>query len=122
MQTQKTTEDYLEAMLMMKEKNGYIRSIDVAEHMGVTKPSVSYTVKRLRENGFLTMADDGEITLTPSGMKIASDTYGRHKLLTGCLIKLGVDELTAAEDACKIEHDVSEQTFQAIKKHVDSHK
>lgn len=117
MKIQKAAEDYLEAMLMMKEKHGYIRSIDVAEQLRVTKPSVSYTTKRLRENGYITMDKEGLITLTDSGMEIASRMYERHKLLTALFIYLGVDEKTAREDACKVEHDVSEKTFDAIRRH-----
>lgn len=117
MKIQKAAEDYLEAMLMMKEKHGFIRSIDVAEQMGVTKPSVSYTTKRLRENGYITMDKEGLITLTDSGMEIASRIYQRHKLLTAFFTFLGVDEKTAREDACKVEHDLSEKTFDAICRH-----
>jgi len=113
----KASEDYLEAMLMMKEKHGFIRSIDIADKLGVTKPSVTYTTKRLRENGYITMDKDGLITLTDSGMEIAARIYERHKLLTEFLVRLGVDEKTACEDACKIEHDVSEKTFDAICHH-----
>lgn len=120
MKIQKAAEDYLEAMLMMKEKHGFIRSIDVAEQLGVTKPSVSYTTKRLRENGYITMDKDGLITLTDSGMEIASRMYERHKLLTEFFLFLGVDEKTAREDACKVEHDVSEKTFDAICKHANA--
>jgi len=117
MKTQKTTEDYLEAMLMMYEEHGYIRSIDVAARLGVTKPSVTYTTKRLRESGYITMNKDGLITLTPSGLEIASRIYERHKLLAQFLIHLGVDEQTAYHDACLMEHDMTEQTFDAICRH-----
>ncbi|MDD2649044.1 MAG: metal-dependent transcriptional regulator [Eubacteriales bacterium] len=117
MKIQKSSEDYLEAMLMMKEKHGIIRSIDIAEELSVTKPSVSYATKRLRENGYITMDKDSLITLTEKGMAIASRMYERHKLLTGYLISIGVSEKTAREDACKIEHDISVETFDAIKKH-----
>ncbi len=117
MKIQKSAEDYLETMLMMKEKHGYIRSIDVSAELGVTKPSVSYAAKRLRENGYITMDETGLITLTDSGMRIASRMYERHKLLTKYLMSLGVDEQTAREDACKIEHDISEKTFDAICRH-----
>lgn len=120
MKIQRSSEDYLETMLMMKEKHGYVRSIDVAEHLGVTKPSVSYATKRLRENGFITMGKDGLITLTDSGMEIAERMYERHKLLSQFLMHLGVDEKTALEDACKIEHDVSQQSFEAIRRHAES--
>ena len=117
MKIQKAAEDYLEAMLMMQEKHGYIRSIDVAELLGVTKPSVSYSTKRLREAGYITMDSDSYITLTDTGMEIARSMYERHKLLTEFFVRLGVDEETAREDACKVEHDLSEQTFAAICEH-----
>lgn len=118
MKIQKSSEDYLEMILMLKEKKGYTRSIDIAIELGVTKPSVSYAIKRLRENGYITVDAEGLILLTPSGMEIASRMYERHKLLTECLIFLGVDDKTAREDACKIEHDLSEKSFEAICKHV----
>lgn len=112
-----SAEDYLEAMLMMYEKKGVIRSVDIAYLLNVTKPSVSNAVKRLRENGYITMEKDGLITLTDSGREIAERMYTRHKLLTGFLVKLGVSEETAEEDACRIEHDISEETFDAICAH-----
>ena len=105
----RASEDYLEAMLMMQEKHGYIRSIDVAEHLGVTKPSVTYTTKRLRESGHITMDRDGLITLTPSGMEIATKMLDRHHTLTKFLVAIGVDQKTAEQDACKIEHDISQR-------------
>lgn len=114
----KASEDYLETMLMLQEEHGFIRSIDIAEHLGVTKPSVSYATKRLRENGYITMDRDGLITLTGSGMEIASRIYDRHKRLTEFLTRLGVDPVTAREDACKIEHDLSDASFEAICRHV----
>ena len=117
MKIQKASEDYLESMLMMKEQHGYIRSIDVADHLGVTKPSVTYATKRLRENGYITMDRDGLITLTPSGMDIASRMLDRHHTLTKFLMELGVDAETAEEDACKMEHDISEQTYAALCRH-----
>ena len=117
MKIQKSAEDYLEAMLMMKEKYGYIRSIDVAEQLEVSKPSVSYATKRLRENGYIVMDSDGRITLTESGMEIADTIYTRHKTITEFLIGLGVSPETAREDACRIEHDVSDETFNAICSH-----
>lgn len=122
MKIQKSSEDYLEAMLMMGEKHGFIRSIDVAAHLGVTKPSVSYATKRLRENGYITMDQDGLISLTDQGMAIAQSMYERHTLLATFLITLGVDEATAREDACKIEHDISQETFDAICRHAKNHK
>ena len=118
MSVHRAAEDYLEAMLMMRERHGYIRSIDVAEHLGVTKPSVTYATKQLKQNGFITMDRDGLITLTESGMEIADRIYTRHKTLTEFFMRIGVDEKTAREDACKVEHDVSEKTFAAICAHV----
>ena len=121
MEIQKSSEDYLETMLMMQKKHGFIRSIDVAEHLGVTKPSVSYATKRLRENGYITMDKTGLITLEPSGLAIAEEMLDRHQTLTNFLIHLGVDRETAENDACKIEHDISPQTFAAICRHARQH-
>ena len=121
MEIQKSSEDYLETMLMMQKKHGFIRSIDVAEHLGVTKPSVSYATKRLRENGYITMDKSGLITLEPSGLAIAEEMLDRHQTLTNFLIHLGVDRETAENDACKIEHDISPQTFAAICRHAKEH-
>ncbi len=117
MTIQKSAEDYLEAMLMMKEQHGYIRSIDIADHLGVTKPSVSYATKRLRENGFITMDHSGFITLTDSGMEIADRIYSRHKMLTDFFTAIGVSPETARTDACKVEHDISEETFKAMSRY-----
>lgn len=121
MEIQKSSEDYLETMLMMQKKHGFIRSIDVAEHLGVTKPSVSYATKRLRENGYITMDKTGLITLEPSGLAIAQEMLDRHHILTAFLVRLGVDPETAEADACKIEHDISSQTFAAICRHAREH-
>ena len=118
----KSAEDYLEAMLMLKEERGYVRSVDVAERLGVTKPSVSYAVKRLREAGYLSLDPAGMIVLQPSGLEIAERMYERHKLLTELFMNLGVSPETAREDACKIEHDLSVETFDAIRRHVDEHR
>ena len=122
MKIRKSSEDYLEMMLMLQEKHGYVRSIDIAEELGVKKPSVSYATKRLKENGYITMDKDSLITLTESGMEIAVRMYRRHKLLTEYLTYLGVDEETARTDACKIEHDLSEKSFDAISRHVEKNK
>lgn len=116
-----SSEDYLEAMLMMKERHGYIRSIDIANELNVTKPSVSYATKRLRQNGYITMDQDGLITLTDAGMAIASRVYERHKTLSAFFMYLGVDEETAREDACKVEHDLSQTTYEAMKRHAEEH-
>ncbi len=110
----KSGEDYLEAMLMMQEQYGYIRSTDVANRLGVTKPSVSYATKQLRKNGYITMDKDNYITLTESGMVIAERMYTRHKLLSQFFMTIGVSEKTALEDACKIEHDLSQETFDVL--------
>ena len=118
MKIQKSSEDYLEAMLMIKEKRGFVRSIDVANMLGVTKPSVSYATKRLRENGYISMDPDGFITLEESGLAIAKEIYEKHKVLTEFFVRLGVDEGTAREDACKIEHDISEESFHALCHHL----
>ena len=118
----RSSEDYLEAMLMLKEEHGYIRSVDVAGKMGVTKPSVSYATKRLRESGYITLDQAGMIVLLEPGREIAERMYERHKLLTELLIGLGVSPETAREDACKIEHDLSEETFDAIRRHAQEYR
>lgn len=115
----KSAEDYLESMIILKEKNGYIRSVDIAEFLGVTKPSVSNAMKRLREEGYIEMNRSGFITVTEKGMKIADKIYDRHKKLTGFFVTLGVSPEVAEDDACKIEHDISDETFDAICKHID---
>lgn len=121
MNIHRSGEDYLEAMLMLKEERGYIRSIDVAEKLGVTKPSVSYAVKRLRESGYLTLDPAGMILLLPPGQEIAERMYERHKLLTELLVGLGVSPEVARQDACEIEHDLSVESFEAIRRHVQEH-
>ena len=117
---EKTIEDYLEAMLMIKEEKGTVRSIDVAYLLGVTKPSVTYTTKRLKERGYITMDEDNLISLTDTGMEFASRTYHRHKTLTNFFIGLGVDKNIAKEDACLIEHDLSPETFDALCRHIEN--
>ena len=117
----KTFEDYLEAMLMIKETKGYVRSIDVAAQLGVTKPSVTYTTKRLKERGYITMNEENLITITDKGMEIANDIYYRHKMLTQFFMRLGVNEETAMDDACKVEHDLSKETFEALCRHVEKY-
>ena len=111
-------EDYLEAILMIQERRGAVRSIDVANQLGVTKPSVTYTTKRLKERGYIVMDEYNFITLTDDGMKIASRTYNRHKILTKFFISLGVSEAVAKADACLIEHDLSPETFDALCEHI----
>lgn len=118
MEIHKSAEDYLEAMLMLKEERGYIKSVNIADKLHVSKPSVSTAVKHLRENGYITMDRSGFITLTDSGMAIASKIYDRHKTLTVFFTQLGVNPDTALEDACKVEHDISDETFAAIKEQI----
>ncbi len=113
-------EDYLETILMLCKENGAARSVDIASHLGVTKPSVSFAMKRLRENGYILMGDDNRITLTPAGEAIAARVLERHDLLSTLLMRLGVSEETARQDACKIEHDLSDETFAAISRHLQS--
>ena len=108
-------EDYLERILILKERMGQVRSIDIVNDMGFSKPSVSVAMKKLRENGFITIDKNGFISLTEEGNQIATNIYERHQVLTKLFMSLGVDEEIAMKDACKIEHDLSDETFQAIK-------
>ena len=117
LQIHESAEDYLEAILMLKERKGAVRSIDIANELEYTKPSVSVAMKKLRENGYVLMDDEGLLTLTPEGEKIATHVYSRHKLLTEFFVRLGVNEATAAADACKVEHDLSEETFEKLLEH-----
>ena len=109
---------YLETIYVLSLKSSAVRSLDVAQHMGFSKPSVSRAVGILKNNGYLLMDKDGYLTLTPEGRRIGEKIYERHTTLTSFLIKLGVSEKTAAEDACKMEHDISDATFEAIKAHI----
>jgi Mn-dependent DtxR family transcriptional regulator len=111
-----SAEDYLEAILMIKEKKGAVRSIDIADELGYSKASVSIAMKKLRENGYINMDKGGAITLLKPGKEIAERIYERHKVLTRIFEHLGVDHDTAAKDACKVEHDLSPETFRALKK------
>ena len=117
MNIHESAEDYLEKILMLQEKKGSVRSIDIAVAMGFSKPSVSRAMSLLRENGYIEMDKDGLITLTDAGMQIASKMLQRHRTLTRFLVSLGVEPETAEEDACKMEHDISDQTFKAICDH-----
>lgn len=108
-------EDYLERILILKERNGQVRSIDIVNDMGFSKPSVSVAMKRLKESGYIEIDKSGYISLTDEGNEIATHVYERHQVLTKLFMSLGVDEETAMKDACKVEHDLSEETFQAIK-------
>ena len=116
-----SAEDYLEQILMLLESKGYARSVDIAAGLDVSKPSVSVAMKNLRENGYITMADKGQISLTDKGYAIARRIYDRHKTLTRLLMRLGVPEDIAAKDACRIEHDLSDQTYAAIRAHLEQY-
>lgn len=119
MNIHKSAEDYLEMILMLREQKGFARSIDIAAALSVTKPSVSFAMKKLRENGYILMDEENHILLTPQGEEIARRMYSRHRALTEFLMKIGVPGDIAREDACKIEHDISPETFQAIRKQLD---
>lgn len=112
-----SAENYLETILMLKNEKGFVRSIDVANELNFSKPSVSVAMKNFREEGYIEVEANGNITLTDKGMKIAERIYERHILIAKALIALGVDEKTAFEDSCKIEHDISEKSFEKIKQH-----
>lgn len=119
MKIQESAENYLETILILTAKNGSVRSIDIATELGYSKPSVSVAMKNLRENGYIDVMGDGSIVLLPPGREIAEKLYNRHTILTDCLRLLGVSDKVAAEDACKIEHILSEESFTAIKNHVN---
>ena len=118
MQLQESGQMYLETILILSKKSNSVRSIDISEYMSFSKPSVSRAVNLLKDGGYILISKEGYITLTALGREIAEKIYERHTILTKCLIALGVSEETAAEDACKIEHDISDETFSAIKRHV----
>jgi len=111
-----SAEDYLEAILMIQERKGYVRSIDIAEELQFSKASVSIAMKKLRENGYISVDHAGQITLLKPGREIAERIYERHKVLTSLFERLGVNHDTAAKDACKVEHDLSPETFNALKR------
>ena len=116
MKTIESAENYLETILMLKRKNGNVRSIDVAHELSFSKPSVSVAMKNFREKGYISIDGDGSIVLTDKGLSIAERVFERHHVIASALIALGVDEKTAYEDSCKIEHDISDTSFEMIKK------
>ena len=116
MRIHESAENYLETILALSQKKQFVRSIDVVNEMNFSKPSVSVAMKHLREDGHIVMDENGYITLTDSGLEIANNIYERHKLLSDLLIKLGVEQEIAKEEACRIEHDISQDTFEKIKK------
>lgn len=118
MKRNESAEDYLETILILSAKKPVVRGVDIAEALGYKKSSVSVAMKHLRENGHITVTSEGYIYLTDSGLKIAEMIYERHQLLSSWLIYLGVDEETALNDACRIEHDLSPQSFEKLKEHI----
>ena len=119
MRLQESGEMYLESIYVLAQKGGNVRSIDISEYMGYSKPSVSRAVNLLKTGGYITMDKDNYIHLTETGLEIAQKIYERHTVLSEMLMRIGVSEQTAAEDACRIEHDLSDESFEAIKTHVE---
>ena len=115
-------ENYLETIFMLGYEGNRVRSIDIANEMEYSKPTISIAMKNLRANGYITVDENGHITLTNSGREIAKKIYDRHKLISDWLMFLGVNKETAIRDACKIEHDISEESFAALQRHIKSNK
>ena len=120
MSVHESGEMYLEAIYVLREKTGFVRSVDISEYLGYSKPSVSRAMGILRSGEYIQVDTDGGITLTEKGQDIARKIYARHKLLTDLLVRIGVSEKTAAEDACKLEHAISDESFEALQKYLDS--
>ena len=116
-----SAEDYLETILVLQERLGSVRSIDIVNELGYSKPSISVAMKKLRESGHISMAADGTITLNDSGLEVAQRVYKRHQYLTRLFVLLGVSEEVASEDACKVEHDLSDETFSRIRIFLDKY-
>ena len=121
MNVQETTENYLETILMLHQERGYVRSVDVANRMGYSKPTISEQMKKFRAQGYVEMDESGYITLTPAGDAIAQRIYERHVVIAQILMSLGVEEQVAYTDACKIEHDLSEESFARLRAHFSAH-
>ena len=121
MRLQESGEMYLESIYVLSKAQGNVRSIDISEYMGYSKPSVSRAVNLLKNGGYIAMDKDNLITLTDSGLEIAKKIFDRHTLLANLLIRLGVSEKTAAEDACKLEHSISDESFEAIRRYMENH-
>ncbi len=119
MNIHESAEDYLERILMLSKKMSKVRSIDIAVDMNYSKPSISRAIKNLKENGYINVDANGNITLTEKGLEIANRIYERHTILTKIFVALGVSQETAASDACKVEHDLSQETFDALKKYLE---
>lgn len=120
MQLQESGEMYLETIYVLSREKAAVHSVDISEHMGYSKPSVSRAIGLLRSGGYVEMADDGSLTLTSAGVEVATKIYERHTILTALLSRLGVPHDIAAEDACKMEHDISDESLAAIKRFVES--
>ena len=120
MRLQESGQMYLETIYVLSKEMTSVHSIDVSEHMGYSKPSVSRAIGILKSGGYVEMAEDGSLTLTESGHSVAEQIYERHTILTECLVRLGVDRETAAEDACKMEHVISDESMAALKKFIES--
>ena len=121
MRLQESGEMYLESIYVLSKAQGTVRSIDISEYMGYSKPSVSRAVSLLKNGGYITMDKDNLIALTDSGLEIAQKIFDRHTLIANLLIRLGVSEKTAAEDACKLEHSISDESFEAIRRYMEHH-
>ena len=119
MNIHESAEDYLEAILRLRESKGYVRSVDISQMLAVTKPSVSFAMKKLRENGYILMDEENLISLTDSGEEIARRIFDRHRTITSFLVSLGVDPVIAREDACKMEHDLSEDSYEAMRRQLE---
>ena len=122
MKIQESAENYLETIHMLSKHKPYVRSIDIANELSFSKPSVSVAMKNLRNRDLIVMSDNGHISLTPEGQAMAETVYERHSLLSGWLIELGVDREIATADACKMEHDISPESFEALKQHILKHR
>ena len=122
MKMQESGEMYLESIYVLSRKGGYVRSIDISEYMGYSKPSVSRAVNLLKTGGYIIMDEENYITLTPSGLEIAEKIYNRHNILSEMLVMMGVSEEVAAEDACRMEHAICDETYEAIKSFVEKNK
>ena len=122
MKIQKSAEDYLETILILYNRRGTVHAIDIANELAFSKPSVSVAMKNLRNRDLILVSDNGHISLTPEGQAMAETVYERHSLLSGWLIELGVDREIATADACKMEHDISPESFEALKQHILSYR